>query len=367
MKAWFVFPLFVLVGCNAGPEPTRLQLPPEDPGARIPALSHLGADWTPTWDPQSGRLVFAVHTGQRIGTTSIYPRSFSIVSYDPASPTVPTTIVSRIEGSGFRRLQFASQTGALYYLYYPGQETNGVSMELSRVPPGGGVSTVVPTPLPLGDFLISANESRLVATLQGTGERHLTDPATGDVHGALQASFVKAISPDGSEVLINEMDKVVTTTSGATRTLAWRTQLPQKVVDAAWVGGSVRLLLFEQRQSSRSTWQMSLVEWDEATGSRNILGSVETAERLATMVCAAWSPSTQSAVLLADSLTDFFNEPIRSHRSIISMADGKSTIIGSQNLEGYTFDETNTCSLSPDGKWFAYRVSYNLVYLKAVK
>lgn len=364
--AWFVVPLCVLIGCSdAGPAPRTVVFPADDPGVRIPAASPPYAGWQPVWHPQSGRLVFAVHTGLMIGTTPVYPLSFSILSYDPASPTQPTTLASRVEGGGFQRLKFASQTGTLYYAYYPSNPTNGASLELSRIPAEGGTPTVVPTPTPLRDFFISTTESRLLSSLFFSSVNHLTDPSTGAAHGTLDASSVRAMSPDASEVLIGNGDKVVTIATGATRDLAWKTNERQAFVDAAWIGGSVRVFFTEVTNLGKAGSRFSAAEWDEATG-RSTLGSVESAESYSALVCAAWSPSTRAAVLVSDSLFDFTFDRALSHRTIVAMSNGTTAKIGSQNFDYSSGSAPTTCALSPDGKWFAYQVPQS-VYLKAVK
>jgi hypothetical protein len=71
--------------------------------------------------------------------------------------------------------------------------------------------------------------------------------------------------------------------------------------------------------------------------------------------------------MIADSLVDFHlsDDPIPRHRTIVAMSAGTATKVGSQNdLRGESY--TNSCALSPDGKWFAYRVGSDAVYLKAI-
>jgi hypothetical protein len=316
-------------------------------------------------------LVFAVHTGALIGTTPVYPLSFAIRSLDPMSPTDQTTMASRTEGAGFRKLGIASQTGALYYQYFPAASRNQAATELIRVAGSGGSPAVVATATPLASgFFISADETRLLARAVTSETHSLFDLTSGAAVTSVNATYVLAMSPDASEALVGSGTSVVTLQTGATRTLSWASNTTTSLIAAAWVGGKVRLLLQGQEfvgNPARS--RITLTEWEEG-GTPAVLGSVETMGIFAFPRCAAWSPATRSAVLVSDSLSDgslLTDDPWRTYQTIVAMSGGTATKIGSYYDDGLTTGGSPTCALSGDGKWFAYRPSTDAIYLRAAK
>jgi hypothetical protein len=369
MKSLSVVAIGLAAACQISePRPAGSGFPPEDPGVVIAAPSHAGGDWTPAWNPVTGQLVFAAHTGQYLNGSLLYPLSFRISSLDPGAPAMVTTLATQTDGGGFRALRIAETTGDVFYQFYPGHSTPNASLAIRRVSASGGNPVEVPTIPPLKDgFFVSSDGSRLLAGISQSNSQTLTSSATGQVLGTVNAAFPRSLSPDANQLLMGWIsDTVVTLSTSIARKVVWMANTRQSVLAAAWKGASVRLLVLEETLVADKV-RFTLLEWDESTGTSQSLGSVQSGDQAARAVCAGWSPSTHSAVLVSDTLVRFsgFDE-FQTHRTIMAVAGGVATKLGSHTNPGTDFTTVPSCALSPDGKWFGYRVTPASIYLKRV-
>lgn len=363
-----LLPLAILSAACIDRVDAPLDLPPDDPGIALQVVSLVGGEWSVAWNPVNGRLVVPAHVGQMLSGSPVYPLSFAIVSFDPTSPTSPDTLAKQ-DGGGFRELRIAATTGAVFYSFYPDHSLPGATLEIRRVAAGGGTSTKITTAEPaLPDgFRVTPDEKRLITKANYDPSRSsVTDLLTGQLVGSADVRGLRAMSPDAEEVFdALPEERVIRISDGTQRQLNWRGNLPAaaRVVDGAWLDGTLRLLVVSEQHELGLT-RYTVLEWDEATGVSQTLGSFETGEPLTGGYCAGWSPATHSAVLVADSVNTGLFDDFRSHYKLIAMAGGNSITIGSVNTDNY---EPSGCQLSPDGKWFAYRPRADAVYVKRVK
>jgi len=330
-----------------GPSPEPL--PADNPGQVIPGLENGSAF---AWNPVSGRLIVPVYLGNR---------SFSIVSVDPQTRAVKA-LVGQTSGL-FRQLSIAASTGTTFYSF---DDASGASNSrlLRRVPLDGGSSESVSTPRPVtGSFLVSPEGTHLLFA-SSTTEWTLTDLVSGEEVGTREVSVPRAVGPGGNEVIVQyPTARAVNFSTGVVRELAPLGYLAH----AAWVDGGWRALWvlppFGERQA------FTAYEWDEAAGTTRTLGSV-TARPSGSTFCAGWSPSTHSAVIMADSISSGgFIGAYYVHHTIATVSGGVAKTIGSANLEG---EGAPPCALSPDGKHFAYSgarefLGGSAVFLKETK
>jgi hypothetical protein len=356
--------LVLATGCLTGTGVDRRELPDDDPGIEHPArmltcCNTWGTHWAPT--ASGNRLIVPVYTGQTIQGSAVVPANFAIVAIDPVSGVTDT--LAKGGGRGFAALQLANN-GAAYYTHFPNTTE---SIELRRAAPGAA-SAVVATPTPLigGTFFVTPDESRLLGRTSFADANPnftMSNPLTGDSVAALQVRHPRAISPDGSEILDEFPEvRVINVATGASRSLNWSAGLPgtPRFLKGAWIGGTLRLLILSAEIKPASS-KRTLYEWDESSGA-TALGAFETQD-IGLDHCAAWSPATRSAVLIADSIVHLTFDSYSAHFKIVAMKGGVSTTIGSVNVIEEFLD---SCALSPDGKWVAYRLPSGPLFLKQV-
>lgn len=309
------------------PPPLPPPLPPP-PGAPPPATSDPGAllgvpapyhDNLLDWDMLNSRLI-ASRTPGFGGST--------IVAIDLESRRL-TDLGGRAE-QGIQMIQVAAKTSAIIY------STSEPSVIRLGTGPLASTTRV--------QFFNSADERWLVVN-EGA-QWVLLDRASGVRHplGAISRTPM-AIDAHGEQVAFGlvrnpfvKSIEVVTVSTGTVRSIPLADAL---IWSVAFVDDRVHALVSRWSDAGNGRSRATFTELAEGSAAEQPVGAVDY-ELLNGPSCVGWSWSTRTAVAVM--------RPAGSGYQIVGMALGITSSISTAAVNSYPI----ACTLSPDGKWFAY-------------
>ena len=346
------------VSCaDLGPRGDRLVFPPDAPGARLASALPASLAWPVKFNPGTGHLLYA-DWSPGWGTNG-----FAIARVNAATLAVDTIAVSQ----NYFDLQFAAASGRVFYsILYQGQGQGSGPYLVRRVPDEGGPSFPVEIRNAVINpyFFISDDGGHVVTKSNVLPDRWtVSNLSSLEVEREFDMNDpVDAISPDASEVLTVALGGVAikTLATGAVRIGHQEALLPGQVqlMGVAWINGVVHGLLLSDSETGFDATRartLALYEWSESNPSAPVfVGSLIT-KAFGSDGCVAWSPTTHTAVLMADSLQSTpVVQAYRAHRKIVKVKGGVTTSIGSLNIEEGD-PVPFSCALSADATRFAYR------------
>ena len=301
------------------PSAPSVPTPPSvDPGTRIGVPAPSGSDAL-DWDMLNSRLI-AQSTPGFAGST--------IVAVDLESRRL-TNLGGQGE-MGIQLIQVAAGTSAILY------SASGAAVY--RLGTGLLASPKAVQFLGSADerWLVVNDESGWVLLDRVSGARHplgrisgtpMAIDAAGEqvAFGLINNPFVKSI-------------QVVTVSTGAVRSIALADAL---VWSVAFVGDRVHAVVSRWSDAGGGRSRATFTELGEGSAAEQPVGAYEY-EPLNAPSCVGWSWSTRSAVAVV--------KPAGGSYQIMSMTAGVTSSVSTTAVTGYPI----ACTLSPDGKWFAY-------------